>query len=460
MHSARGSAVSKYDLPNNLLSIQNLYLHNLPKGKVFRNNKSRVKTANLISECLTKILTNADNKAFEKLVRYTLHNKDFFGKKTLFDSELSWMIIRKMYDTTMQGTSFLDFFWSWRNLFGSLFSILLSDLPPASCYHSLCTGYAGIMLARAHFETGRPCLLTEHGIYTNERRIELSTADWLYDQSNISLAIAKSKLNSISGFHEMWTRLFLSYSSLCYDVCDKIITLYEGNRTLQISEGAPKSKTMVIHNGIKFSKFFQSKHLLQKCPTIAFIGRIVPVKDVKTFIRSVAIIKNSIPNIKAYILGSHDEDLEYYNECMSILKDNKLEDTLILTGEVNVSEYFKKIDLLVLTSLSEAQPLVIIECGAAGIPVVASDVGACREMIEGLPTESPKYGHGGIITPLSNAKSTAEAVIKLLNDVEFYRHCSVNIKRRVKKSYNIKNQYEAYNSIYNKLINTKNKGSN
>ena len=46
-------------------------------------------------------------------------------------------------------------------------------------------------------------------------------------------------------------------------------------------------------------------------------------------------------------------------------------------------EYYRKIDLLVLTSISEAQPLVILEANCAGIPVVASDVGSCRELIEG-----------------------------------------------------------------------------
>ena len=55
---------------------------------------------------------------------------------------------------------------------------------------------------------------------------------------------------------------------------------------------------------------------------------------------------------------------------------------------------------LALTSISEAQPLVILEAGAAGVPTVATDVGACREMIEGPQSEVPPLGPGGAIVGL------------------------------------------------------------
>src|SRR3546814_16701817 len=69
-------------------------------------------------------------------------------------------------------------------------------------------------------------------------------------------------------------------------------------------------------------------------------------------------------------------------------------------GRVDVAQWLPRIDLIVLTSLSEAQPLVILEGGACGVPVVAPDVGSCREMIEGrTPTVDRP---GGIVTELVN----------------------------------------------------------
>ncbi len=446
----------KYELPDNLLGISNLYLNELPQGTAFSNRRDKTKLIKFLSVTLSEIIISYDMKSFEKLVHYLSSNKKYMGKKNLIDSVISWEIILKMYKQMMDNSSFLDFFWSWRTLFGGMFSVLLGNIPEASCYHSLCTGYAGLMLARASLEKGKPCALTEHGIYTNERRIELSTADWLYDNENVSLSIDKLEKKTITGFHELWTRFFSTYSHLCYEASDRIITLYEGNRTLQISEGAKKNRTSVIRNGIDLTKYATIEKLKStkksSTPTVAFIGRIVPVKDVRTFLNSIAAAKGTIPSIKAYILGPKDEDPEYYSECLNIINDNNLSDTVHIEGEVNILSYLPEIDVLVLTSLSEAQPLVILEAGAAGIPVVATDVGACREMIEGTPDENPQIGHGGIITPLSNSRSTANAIINLLSNNSFYKQCSLNLKKRVEKYYNLETQNSSYNKLYNELI--------
>ncbi|MCV5951315.1 GT4 family glycosyltransferase PelF, partial [Escherichia coli] len=58
---------------------------------------------------------------------------------------------------------------------------LAEQLPPARVYHTVSTGYAGYLgavLARRHH---RPLVLSEHGIYTKERRIDLFSAQWISD---------------------------------------------------------------------------------------------------------------------------------------------------------------------------------------------------------------------------------------------------------------------------------------
>ena len=64
----------------------------------------------------------------------------------------------------------------------------------------------------------------------------------------------------------------------------------------------------------------------------------------------------------------------------------------MFTGAVNIVEYLGRIHVVVLTSLSESQPLTILEAGAAGIPFVATNVGSCREVIEGRSDEQPLTG--------------------------------------------------------------------
>ena len=143
------------------------------------------------------------------------------------------------------------------------------------------------MLARAGLSTGRPCMVTEHGIYTNERRIEIASADWLNNQKSFTLSIKKK--NGSRELRDFWSDVFTNYSNACYAISDKIITLYEGNRQLQLNEGAPLAKSEVIANGIDFARYSQLKRDTNHPPTVALIGRVVPIKDVKTFIKSCGI---------------------------------------------------------------------------------------------------------------------------------------------------------------------------
>jgi hypothetical protein len=61
---------------------------------------------------------------------------------------------------------------------------IASQLRPSRIYHSISTGYAGLLGAFLHYRHQRPFIITEHGIYTKERKIDLAQADWIKDSSD------------------------------------------------------------------------------------------------------------------------------------------------------------------------------------------------------------------------------------------------------------------------------------
>src|SRR6516225_2781852 len=67
----------------------------------------------------------------------------------LLDSTLAWNLVCDLYSREMPHESFLHFFWAWRALFGGLVATLAFPLPPARVYHTVSTGYAGLLAARA-----------------------------------------------------------------------------------------------------------------------------------------------------------------------------------------------------------------------------------------------------------------------------------------------------------------------
>lgn len=439
-----------YQLPSNVIGIKNIYLQELPEGSEFVSDKKIEELFEKIELPLLKLQHTGNLSDFKNIVDALRNFEASSGKALLMESIPSWNVTMRMYRAMMGESSFLTFYFSWKGLMSSLFSILLADLPKAKIYHAASTGYAGLYLARAHIETENPCMITEHGIYTNERRIEITLADWLYDIRTMDLAIDPSIYDR--DLKDYWIDTFFGYSKLCYDSCSKIITLYKGNQEYELADGADIKKMLVIPNGVDVSKYAHFKRDLDHPPTIALIGRVVPIKDIKTYIHAAALIKETIPDLIAYIIGPTEEDPEYYIECKELVEHLQLEHTIHFTGRVNVADYLPKIDLVVLTSISESQPLVILEAGAAGIPCVATDAGSCPELIQGTIDETPRLGPGGAITPLSNPSSVAKSIIMLLKDKPYYQNCGHALQERIQTYYNIIDVKKKYKDLYAELM--------
>ena len=440
-----GELQLKYDLPSNVIGLTTIRLNDLPPGAKInaglagRMHKTlRAPLSKLTSE---KAMELADLKKVMDVLRDA---RATLGTEALLDREEAWKQLVELYEAAFPDHSFLDYFWSYRAIAGGLYSTLLAPLPAADIYHAMSTGYAGLMGARAKVETGKPVFVTEHGIYTNERRIEVTSADWLEATSSKALTIDKPRRD----LRDMWIDSINNFSRVCYEASDRIITLFAGNQKPQLEDGANPDKMQIIPNGVDVRRFSALAHRRAATPTIGLIGRVVPIKDIKTFIRACGLLRQTAPDMKAFIIGPTDEDKEYYAECVNLIQLLGLERNVTFTGHAKVDDYLPSLDILVLTSISEAQPLVMLEAGAAGIPLVATDVGSCRELIEGTPEENPVLGAGGIVTPLASPASTADAIFTLLSDNAMYESASNVIRERVAHYYNENIQQQAYRNLY------------
>lgn len=440
--------IIKYEIPKNVLSIENIFLQNLPEGETL-NPKLRKKLFESLEVPLLNLQHSPNLDSFSKIINSLNEYEGKIGRDLLFRSQESWQMLVRMYLSTLGEGSFINFFWSYWCLLGGFYSVLLYPMAQAKVYHALCTGFAGLFLARAKVETGNPCILTEHGIYTNERKIEIASAEWLENSKGMDLNLDVSLGDR--DLKDYWSDMFTGYSKLCYEASDVIVTLFEGNKEFQIKDGADLYKMMTIPNGVEIDKFKGIERSVDHPKTIAFIGRVVSIKDVKSFIRAVLLVKMKIPDIQAFIMGPTDEEPDYYQDCLELIEKLNLGDTIRITGKVDLKEYLGKIDLLVLTSISEAQPLVILEAGSIGIPCVATDVGACRELIFGRSDEDPKLGAGGVICKLANPESIANGIYELLSSESMYKAASEAIKNRVAKYYQIQDQEALYRKLYSEL---------
>ncbi|MBF0161481.1 MAG: GT4 family glycosyltransferase PelF [Magnetococcales bacterium] len=441
-----------YAVPANVIDHSVIVIPLSHHGMADRHIKANLSTfMREIGSTLEEILVHGQLEHLDRLNRLLAPVRQQVGRRLLQDSYLAWQVQLDIYHKMLPSSSFLDFFWSFRSLIGSLFGIMLAPLPKARVYHTISTGYAGLLAARARLESGRPAFITEHGIYTNERRIEIGMASWLHDDDvEQGLHIDMEQVN----LKHLWINFFHIYARICYSACSRILTIYEGNQPFQVDDGADPGRMSVIPNGIDFDLY---AHIRPRStphpPTVGFIGRVVPIKDVKTLLRAINKLKAVVPELQLLVMGPTEEDEAYYHECLAMTTYLGLHETVRYLGRVKVLDYLQQLDVIVLTSISEGQPLVILEAGASGIPTVATDVGACREMILGRTDEDPPLGPGGGIAPVTDSVAIAAELEKLLRNQAWWEHCSRAIKERVRLYYNKRDLQAAYRTIYREEIN-------
>jgi polysaccharide biosynthesis protein PelF len=379
------------------------------------------------------------------------------GKLNLDDflhSERSWEIICDRYRRFCTDPSFVDYFWTVRIMHTPLWMLanVAQNLIPVRALHAVSTGYAGFLGALLHQTRGTPLILSEHGIYTKERKIDLFKSEWIRDNRNVF----QRDPTELSYFRQMWIRLFEWLGRFCYDSADPIIALYEANRLRQVADGALPERTFNIPNGISLARFSPLRDLRPATPppVLCLIGRVVPIKDIKTFIRAMRRVVNYLPEAEGWIAGPEDEDKSYAEECHNLVRSLGLQEHVRFLGFQKVDDLMPKIGLTILSSISEALPLVILEGYAAGVPTISTDVGSCRQLIEGLTPEDQALGHSGAVVNIADPQSLADAALALLSNHEAWHAASQAGIARVERYYTDEMMFGHYRKVYEKAMQT------
>lgn len=386
--------------------------------------------------------------AIQVLAEKAESDKDFIA--AIMQSYSAWKVVRQLYrEIAIPGLSFLDYYWNLRAQQLPILNVLRTSMPKARVYHAACTGYAGLLGAYAAYESGRPLILTEHGIYSLERCIELTKLDWLPSFSTSRFLQLKRSRN---WFRESWIEFFQSLSRTAYDNAAKIISLYQGNGDIQISEGAQREKIEIIPNGINTDTFRNipiRRKALGETLRVGFIGRVVGIKDIKSLLRAMSILSVWDVPFQTTIVGPLDEEPEYVTECLELLEALNLQDKVFFAGpRRDLKSTYAEMDVLVLTSVSEGFPYVILEANCAGLPVVATDVGACREILTGANESNMKIGPSGRITKVGNPEETASELAYLAQHPDISYIYGQRGRERVLRHYDLKNIMRKYRDIY------------
>lgn len=213
---------------------------------------------------------------------------------------------------------------------------------------------------------------------------------------------------------------------------------------------APKEKMCIIENGIDFSKFKDSdkyreitreKYNINKDEVvIGVVGRLTEQKDPMTSVKAFKLINENYSNTKLMFVGSG----ELERDVIHYAKENGIYDKVIITGWVNdVEKYIPAFDIAILPSKWEGFGLVLVEYMACNKPIVASNVGGIKDIIND--------NENGLLIEKNNYNELFEKISMLLeNKVTILNFIRSNEKYRNK--YDICNLVNKHDSILGKLI--------
>ena len=175
--------------------------------------------------------------------------------------------------------------------------------------------------------------------------------------------------------------------------------------------------------------------------------RLAPIKDIKTMIYAFYELSARVQNVRLHIMGGVDDE-EYAQECYALVEQLKLQN-IIFTGRVNIIEYMEKLDFTILTSISEGQPLSVLESFAARRPCVTTDVGCCEELLEG--NEGDTYGRAGYIVAPMYREGLANAMEKMCASRNRRLRMGANGQARTKAYYRQERMIEKYRELYREV---------
>lgn len=226
----------------------------------------------------------------------------------------------------------------------------------------------------------------------------------------------------------------------------KIISVCNESKEFMIKNGVKKDKIVVIYNGVLYpndpikNDEIRKEFLLDNEFVLVILARYMPEKGLDFLINSLEHLKSiSKKSFKCLIVG----DGMLYDEIGKLINEKNLSDNIIQTGfRHDVDNILLSADIYLNSSKClEALSFAILEGMSKGLPVVATDVGGNRDIVE-------KDIRCGFIVNYGDFKAYAQGIYEIMNDENLYEEFSKNSIKKVREIFNLQKSLEDLYDIY------------
>lgn len=236
---------------------------------------------------------------------------------------------------------------------------------------------------------------------------------------------------------------------------DWVIPNSESGRSYLIGRGINPVRTKVIYNGINLQRLISDSTkatqirdqlgLQTNGVVVGISASLTPAKDHATFLQAAQQVSNVMPQTRFAILG--DGPLRSSLEDMT--KELGIQSYVTFLGnQMDVGSYLSVIDIACLCSVDlEGCSNVTLEAMAMGKPVIVTDVGGNKELVE--------HGKTGLLVPVRNPQVLADAILSCLRQPERAREMGRCAREMVLTRFNLDRMVHEYETLYMEAIQVK-----
>lgn len=188
---------------------------------------------------------------------------------------------------------------------------------------------------------------------------------------------------------------------------DLVLPMGRFTKELAIEKGVTPERIIVLPFPVRWANSTETAPLPLE-PCVLFAGRLEKEKGVHVLLEAVSKVKKAVPSVRLLIAG----DGSFRLSLKAMVEEQRLHDHVSFLGWLEpeeLQEAYRKAWVLVLPSIwEEGLGMVLVEAGLMGRPVIGSDLGGIREIIQ--------HGENGFLVPPGDPDALSQAIITLLND--------------------------------------------
>jgi glycosyltransferase involved in cell wall biosynthesis len=183
------------------------------------------------------------------------------------------------------------------------------------------------------------------------------------------------------------------------------------------------------------------------CVLIGAVGNVNRCKGYAYLLHAAAKVKERLDGVRFLIVGRKLEtDLPYWEELQQLTAELGLRGNVVFAGfREDIPAVLAALDVFVMPSVLESCPVALLEAMAMKKPVVATDVGAVREVVD--------HGRTGFVAPPGDGEALAEAVLTLLaTPAERVRNMAEQARKTVEQRFSVGTIAQQQLQVYRDLL--------